>query len=1051
MDLKLPALALLALSTARPAAVSASTYEGGLPRVTPKNLSGFAWSSIRAEYQRHRQAAFPEDGGHRARNYGQRWVTRFDGRGFDVTPDSGGWRWGLELRSYGFPDQQHGVKHAHANADVEKLYYQWDSLITEWFVNGSRGLEHGFTVAARPGKSASALTLHFAVRGTLTPRISADGRWVSFLDHHGAPALNYAGLKVTDAQGRELTARFTREPEGLRLEVEEHSARYPITIDPIAQQAFLKPAAVGTTQAGDWFGYSVAVSGDTVVVGAPQEDSSSLGINSTPNEAAGASGAAYVFIRSGSVWSQQAYLKPAAVGPGGQTGDHFGWSVAVSADTVVVGAPEEDSATTGINSTPNEGATDSGAAYVFIRSGSVWSQQAYMKPAAVAATGAGAGDEFGWSVAISGDTVAVGAYDEASSSLGINSGPNLGAPGAGAAYVFARSGGGWSQQAYLKPAAVGTTQANDHFGAAIAVSGDTVVVGAFDEDSSSLGINSTPNEVAGGAGAAYVYFRSAGVWSQQAYLKPAAVGPVGQAGHFFGASVAVSGDTVVVGANHESSSTLGINTTPNDSASSSGAVYVFTRSAGVWSQQAYVKPSAVGTTQVGDDFGISVALSGDTLVVGADGEDSSTTGINTTPNESAALAGAAYVFTRSAGVWSQQAYLKPAAVGSSQAGDKFGWSVAVDGDTAVVGAYLEDSSSLGVNSSANEGAVDSGAAYVFTVPAGEDGLSGVLLYDPALGQSYTALSNGNGTYSYVPNLFSPNFNLVITGDYNGDGKADLILYNSSSALAYIGFGNGDGTFNFHSLFWSPGYTTVLTGDINGDGVTDIVLYNGSTGTMYAAISNGDGTFTYRYTLISANFTYLKLADFNGDGKADLFVYNATTGASYLGIGDGFGSFTFHAQSISPGYNLLDAGDLNGDGKADVILYNSTTGSAATGISNVSNGFNFTPLIFSPGFTSVRLGNYTGDGLASLTVYNKNTGSAYFGTGTGTGTFTFQSLFWSPGYDILVPEDVNGDGRSDIVLYNSTTGTEYTGLSNGDGTFTYTYQFWGTGKVLAQFP
>ena len=87
-----------------------------------------------------------------------------------------------------------------------------------------------------------------------------------------------------------------REPDGLRLEVEERSARYPITIDPIAQQAYLKPAAVGTTQAGDWFGYSVAVSGDTVVVGAPQEDSSSLGINSTPNElAAGSAGAAYVF------------------------------------------------------------------------------------------------------------------------------------------------------------------------------------------------------------------------------------------------------------------------------------------------------------------------------------------------------------------------------------------------------------------------------------------------------------------------------------------------------------------------------------------------------------------------------------------------------------------------------------------------------------------------------------------------------------------------------------------------------------------------------------
>jgi hypothetical protein len=724
------------------AAVSASAYEGGLPITTPKGLSESAWSSIRAEYQRHRQAAFPENGGHRARNYGQQWVTRFDGRGFDVTPDAGGWRWGLELQSYGFPGQERRVKHARANADVEKLSYQWDSLMTEWFVNGSRGLEHGFTLASRPGKSAAALTLHLAVRGTLTPRASADGRRVSFLDHHGAPALNYAGLKVTDAQGRELAARFTREPNGLRLEVEERSERYPITIDPVAQQAYLKPAAVGATQAGDWFGYSVAVSGDTVVVGAPQEDSSSLGINSTPNElAAGSAGAAYVFTQSGGVWSQQAYLKPALVGPSGQAGDHFGWSVAVSGDTVVVGAPEEDSSTVGVNSVPLEGASDSGAAYVFVRSGGVWSQQAYLKPPVVGTTRAGAGYEFGWSVAISGDTVAVGAYDEASSTTGINSSPNELAPGAGAAYVFARSGGAWSQQAYLKPAAVGTSQANDHFGAAIAVSGDTVVVGAFLEDSSSTGINSTPNEAAGGAGAAYVYARSAGVWSQQAYLKPAAVGPQGQAGDFFGASVTVSGDTVAVGANHESSSTLGINSTPNEAAGSSGAVYVFTLNGGVWSQQAYVKPSAIGTTQAGDNFGISVALSGDTMVVGAHGEGSSTTGINSTPNESAAIAGAAYVFTRSAGVWSQQAYLKPAAVGSSQAGDQFGWSVAVSGDTAVVGAYLEDSSSLGVNSTPNEGAADSGAAYVFAgLGGGTAGGSQAVMTNPLPGSTLSGSS-----------------------------------------------------------------------------------------------------------------------------------------------------------------------------------------------------------------------------------------------------------------------------------------------------------------------
>jgi hypothetical protein len=128
----------------------------------------------------------------------------------------------------------------------------------------------------------------------------------------------------------------------------------------------------------------------------------------------------------------------------------------------------------------------------------------------------------------------------------------------------------------------------------------------------------------------------------------------------------VSGDTVVVGANGEDSSTTGTSSTPNESASGAGAAYVFVRSGTTWSQQAYLKASQVN---VGDNFGRSVAVSGDTVVVGANGEDSSTTGTSSTPNESAAFAGAAYVFVRSGTAWSQQAYLKASQVTS---GDQFG-------------------------------------------------------------------------------------------------------------------------------------------------------------------------------------------------------------------------------------------------------------------------------------------------------------------------------------------------------------------------------------------
>jgi len=337
--------------------------------------------------------------------------------------------------------------------------------------------------------------------------------------------------------------------------------------------------------------------------------------------------------------------------------------------------------------------------------------------------------------------------------------------------------------------------------------------------------------------------------------------------------------------------------------------------------------------------------------------------------------------------------------------------------------------------------------FLFNDFAGKGCSDGEFLYSPPDGASYTALSNGDGTYSYVSNTVSPGFDIVRTGDFTGDGKADLVLYNSQTAEGHIGSGNGDGTFNFQALPWSPGYDFVETGDLNGDGKTDVVLYNSHTGSMYTGISHGDGTFTYTFYLLDTNLTYLRIADFTGDGSADLFLYGSATGTSSLGVGRSIGALTFQAVSVSPGYDLGDAGDLNGDGIADLILYNSSNGQVALRLSDGAGGFTFIPEAFVPGFTSFRLADYTGDGNADLTVYNKTSGAGFLGIGTGTGSFIFQSLSWSPGYDWVIPEDVNCDGRVDVILYNSATGTEYTGLSNGDGTFNYSFSYWGTGKVL----
>jgi len=342
-----------------------------------------------------------------------------------------------------------------------------------------------------------------------------------------------------------------------------------------------------------------------------------------------------VFVRSDTTWSQQAYVKASNTG----AADYFGWSLALSADgnTLAVGAPSEDSSATGINGNQGDNsANGSGAVYVLRRSGTTWSQQAYVK-----ASNTGAGDGFGTSLALSadGNTLGVGAPREASNG---NQSDNS-AFGSGAVYVFTRSGTSWSQQAYLKASNAG---AADRLGRSVAVSadGNTLAVGALDESSNATGINGNQGDnSADASGAAYVFGRSGTTWTQQAYVKASNTG----AGDGFGTSLALSadGNTLAVGATAEDSSATGINGGQgDDSASYSGAVYVFVRGLTTWGQQAYVKASNTGAS---DGFGTSLALSadGNTLAVGAPYEDSSATGINGNQGSNTAIkSGAVYLY-----------------------------------------------------------------------------------------------------------------------------------------------------------------------------------------------------------------------------------------------------------------------------------------------------------------------------------------------------------------------------------------------------------------------
>ena len=329
-----------------------------------------------------------------------------------------------------------------------------------------------------------------------------------------------------------------------------------------------------TSDAGDRFGGTVSLStdGNTLAVGTTSEDSNATGINGDQSDnSASRSGAAYVFVRSGTSWSQQAYIKASNTG----TSDQFGGSLSLSGDgnTLVVGASGEDSNATGINGDQsNNSASDAGAAYVYVRSGTSWSQQAYVK-----AGNAEAGDSFGRSLSLSvaGNTLAVGATSEDSNATGINGDESdNSAFVAGAVYVYTRSGITWSQQAYVKAS---NTEAIDRFGTAVSLSadGNTLAVGANVEDSNATGINGDQSDnSASGSGAAYVFVRSGAMWSQQAYAKASNTGGDDQFGRAVGLSA--DGNTLAVGANDESSNATGVGGDQTDnSANSSGAVYVY--------------------------------------------------------------------------------------------------------------------------------------------------------------------------------------------------------------------------------------------------------------------------------------------------------------------------------------------------------------------------------------------------------------------------------------------------------------------------------------------
>jgi hypothetical protein len=383
-------------------------------------------------------------------------------------------------------------------------------------------------------------------------------------------------------------------------------------------------------------GRSIASDGDWIIVGQP---------NATVSGNALAGRAHFYERDTGTgVWAFHSTVTDIIVA----AGDEFGFSVAIDGLRAAIGVPGDTAGAGG------------GSVAVLLYNGAAWVLESQF-----VSDNIGAGDRFGTSVSLDGDRLVVGASAEDGSGTGVDPADDDLAAAAGAAYVFERSGSTWPQTAYLKAS---NTGAGDVFGTSVALSGDTVVVSAPQEDGSIGGIDAADDDLGSNVGAAYVFFYDGFAWAQQAKIKADNPGNFDNIGDQH-RTLALQGDVLAIGARLENGSGTGINPAHDDLAADAGAVYVFRRTGAAWAQEAYIKAS---NAEALDSFGRSVALRGNDLLVGAFDEDSGVW--NDQADNTASAAGAAYLFRHDGVDWAQVGYLK---ADTPVAGEQFGEAVAL--------------------------------------------------------------------------------------------------------------------------------------------------------------------------------------------------------------------------------------------------------------------------------------------------------------------------------------------------------------------------------------
>jgi lipocalin len=563
---------------------------------------------------------------------------------------------------------------------------------------------------------------------------------------------------------------------------------------------------------------------------------------------------------------------------------------------------------------------------------------------------------------------------------------------AGAVWVFTRSGGVWSQQGAKLTGSGAVGGAEQGYSVALSADGNTAIVGGW-ADNSSLG-------------AAWVFTRSGGAWSQQGAMLTGS-GASDTANIMQGFAVALSGDgnTAIVGG-------------PNDH-DGVGAAWVFTRSGSMWSQQGAKLVGSGGTASPQQGFSVALSGDGNTAIVGGPGDDTTTVGN-----------GAVWMFTRSGTTWSQQA--KVAGTSGLNPGQGFSVALAGGGNTAIVG---------GPSDNAN-----TGAAWVFTRSGATWTQQGnKLIGTGAVGAASqaasvalscnTAMVGGIGDNDFVGAAWVFVAPPTATHDFNADCLSDIVWYNTTGGQVVTWLVNGTSVIGGGSP-GSAGSPWAIVGqrDFNGDGTNDILWRNGTTGQLLIWFLNGSSVIGGGSPGGAASpWAVAGTGDFNGDGFGDVLWYNTNTGQVVIWLLNG----TSVIGGGSPGtaaspWTIAGTGDFNGDGMSDILWYNTSTGQVLVwllnGTSVIGSG---SPGAAASPWTIAGTGDFNGDGMSDVLWLNSTTGQALIWLLSGTSVIGGGS----PGsaaspWTIAETGDFNGDSKSDILWYHGTSGQLVVWLIDG---------------------